>query len=134
MKMAKCPVCGIMVKNLKYHYRRNVWLILKVFNLYKILIYHYRFEMELLKVKIMVLFVVCILIKWMQIFQIFKTEVITVCSKCSEKIERSTCNICDKSFCNKRSLETHIKHIHEKVLEHQCHVCEHKTYSKYNLR
>eukprot|EP00088_Acartia_fossae_P044004 TRINITY_DN4661_c0_g1_i6.p1 TRINITY_DN4661_c0_g1~~TRINITY_DN4661_c0_g1_i6.p1 ORF type:complete len:536 (+),score=80.35 TRINITY_DN4661_c0_g1_i6:43-1650(+) len=76
MKMAKCPVCGIMVKNLKYHYR----------------------------------------------------------SKCSGKIERMTCSLCEKSFCNKRSLDTHIKHIHEKVMEHQCNQCEHKTYSKYNLR
>jgi len=58
-------------------------------------------------------------------------------SQCDKKLEEKIvypCDHCVKQFSMKRSLETHIKGIHENIKDQKCPDCSYCTYSRYNLR
>ena len=48
--------------------------------------------------------------------------------------EKIPCDICNKEFSDKHTLEKHVKAIHYKILDHHCNFCSYKTYTKFNLR
>ena len=53
-----------------------------------------------------------------------------------EKIKPFSCSECDKSFCVKDTLRTHIEKIHKKMAMpvYQCDLCEKKLTSEPNLK
>ena len=38
--------------------------------------------------------------------------------------ERHSCNYCEKTYTEKRTLKKHIKAVHEEILNHKCDLCD----------